>query len=209
MKQDVHDTLVFVFTEVSTDASTEQSINVKFTNFFTPFSSQIIRTVNLRSFSDADCQNNMQTKSVQGPTILQDTLDSNSVSLSSSSNILGTTVATNALSVTFTPKTTMSPDGKGTVQIGVPMWWQIGITGERMYSPTATNKCTSSCMDITLSKLQDASILVEYSDMKQSCISKAPITITCKQFYNPITPEIWEGFQVTIYDSEADSRIIE
>lgn len=45
--------------------------------------------------------------------------------------------------------------------------------------------------------------------MVQSCIKGVPITIICRQFYNPITPEVWPGFQVTTYDNEVALRIIE
>ena len=45
--------------------------------------------------------------------------------------------------------------------------------------------------------------------MQSSCITAAPITITCKQFYNPIYPAIWEGFSISIFDSEINSRLIE
>lgn len=45
--------------------------------------------------------------------------------------------------------------------------------------------------------------------MVQSCIRGTAITISCRQFYNPITPTVWDGFQVTTYDAEVALRIIE
>ena len=45
--------------------------------------------------------------------------------------------------------------------------------------------------------------------MVQSCIKGIAITISCRQFYNPITPTVWDGFQVTTYDAEVALRVIE
>lgn len=57
-----------------------------------------------------------------------------------------------------------------------------------MYNPTASNKCSSSCMKITSSALENDVIRIKYDNMVQSCIKGVPITISCRQFYNPITP---------------------
>lgn len=57
-------------------------------------------------------------------------------------------------------------------------------------------------MRITRSKLEGAFIHIDYSDMADPCLKDSPITITCKHFYNPITPEVWPGFSIEIYDSE-------
>ena len=78
-----------------------------------------------------------------------------------------------------------------------------------MYSPTATNRCSSDCFRVTYSGLVNAAINIEYEQMLPQCISGAEITITCSQFYNPITPEEWSGFSITTYDNQLESRIIE
>lgn len=129
---------------------------IGFTNFHTPFSSQIIKTINMRSYSDLECTKSMKAVEVPGITILEEVMPVNDVSLSSDSDQLGFSGAANELTVTFKPKTTMSPSGKGKVMIGIPMWWQIGRTGERMYAATAKDKCYSDCMKVISSELQDS-----------------------------------------------------
>lgn len=121
-------------------------------------------------------------------------MPTSNVALVTSSNRLGNTTSSNYLNVTFTPSTTMAPDGKGTIEIGVPYWYILQQTGERMYNPTASNKCASSCMKITSSGLEGSAIQIKYDNMVESCIKGTPITISCRQFYNPITPEVWTGF---------------
>lgn len=150
----------------------------------------------------------MKTVQVSGLTIQQGVLPASNVQLSSTSNILGDTAAQNTLSVTFDPVSTMDPSGKGKIQIGVPFWYKVGETGELMYSPSARDKCSSDCMTVTYSQLIDEAINVHYEDMKDECLLGTPITIQCKQFYNPITPTMWSGFSVTIFDGALESRII-
>jgi len=55
------DTLAIILTEVSDDIKTRQSIGIKMTNFRTPFSSQVLKTINLRYFSDQFCQSDRAT----------------------------------------------------------------------------------------------------------------------------------------------------
>lgn len=52
-------------------------------------------------------------------------------------------------------------------------------------------------------------IMITYESMLDSCIKDTEITINCRNFYNPITPELISGFSLNIYDSEIDSRVIE
>jgi hypothetical protein len=57
-------------------------------------------------------------------------------------------------------------------------------------------------MKITSSGLNtNGAISIEYANMIPSCITGAPITISCRQFYNPVEPRIWQGF--------SEKRIIE
>ena len=63
-------------------------------------------------------------------------------------------------------------------------------------------------MTVTSSQLVDEEINVHYEAMKAECLIGTPITISCKQFYNPITPTVWSGFSVTIFDGALESRII-
>jgi hypothetical protein len=81
----------------------------------------------------------MMTVSVPGLTIQQDTIPVSSVVLSSNIKTLGSTTANTTLNVTWTPKTTMDPSGKGLIQIGVPLWYNISGTGQSMYSTAAVN----------------------------------------------------------------------
>lgn len=78
-----------------------------------------------------------------------------------------------------------------------------------MYNPTAINKCSSTCMKIISSGLNNGVINIQYTNMVPSCISGTPITISCRQFYNPVEPRVWTGFSVTTYDAEVGVRIIE
>lgn len=123
------DTLNIVFKSISTLASSNQSIRIKLTNFHTPFSSQILRTLNIRGFSDALCQNSMRTIAMPSITIQQAITPSGNVNITTSSNVLGVSTSSNTLVVKFKPKSTMSPSGSGTIEIGVPYWYEIGSTG--------------------------------------------------------------------------------
>jgi hypothetical protein len=78
-----------------------------------------------------------------------------------------------------------------------------------MYSATAANKCSSACMDIKTSRLVERNINIYYEEMPKTCLIDKEITITCLQFYNPITPTVWTGFSLTTKDAEIDSKIIE
>ena len=42
----------------------------------------------------------------------------------------------------------MAPNGKGSIELQIPEWYEVGTTGEYMYNPTAENKCKSTCMHI-------------------------------------------------------------
>jgi len=64
-------------------------------------------------------------------------------------------------------------------------------------------------MKIYSSALENDVIRIKYDNMVQSCIKGTSVTISCRQFYNPVTPEVWEGFQVTTYDNEVGLRVIE
>lgn len=136
--------------------------------------------------------------------------DSN-VEITSTSTVLGDTTSGNTLVIDFTPKTTMSPGGSGRVDLTIPYWYFVDQTGEYMYNPTATNKCASDCMNIYESflSISDGSIQIKYDNMLPACISGAKIQIRCRQFFNPIEPRKWEGFQLTIYDSEVKLAAIE
>jgi len=103
----------------------------------------------------------------------------------------------------------MSPSGSGSIEIEVPNWYEIGNTAQRAYNPTAAKKCTSSCMSITASGLVGDRILIEYEYMLDSCLRETEIVISCRQYYNPITPELINGFSINIYDDEIDKKIIE
>lgn len=64
-------------------------------------------------------------------------------------------------------------------------------------------------MNIFRSELVGDRIRIVYDNMVESCIKGAPITISCRQFYNPIVPELINGFFVITYDNEVDERVIE
>ena len=44
--------------------------------------------------------------------------------------------------------------------------------------------------------------------MAANCISGEEITLSCRQFFNPIVPEKDYGYQLTLYDAEVERRII-
>ena len=103
----------------------------------------------------------------------------------------------------------MAPNGKGSIELQIPEWYEVGTTGEYMYNPTAENRCKSSCMHIYESKLVNGRILIMYDQMTQACIRNTQILIECRAFYNPIVPKVWGGFNLYIYDGEVDQEPIE
>lgn len=203
------DTLNIVLSSVDPSVADSKSVQIHITNFNTPFSSQVLRTINIRGYSDKFCQADQRTTSLPMITMQPDIMDGSKVVLSSSEDTLGVKNSANTLSVKFIPKTTMSPSGAGKIEIEIPVWYQIGNTADYMYNPIAENRCTSSCMRVTSSELVNDRILVNYDSMAKDCISGHQIQIDCRQFYNPIVPELIYGFNVLIYDNEADSKLIE
>lgn len=105
----------------------------------------------------------------------------------------------------------MAPGGAGRIDLKIPYWYYVDNTGDYMYNPTATNKCSSDCMDIYSSflSISDGSIQMLYANMPDSCIKGKEIIIKCRQFYNPVEPRKWDGFQFTTYDNEAVIAVIE
>lgn len=73
------DTLKFSLTSISKDASTEKKISIRITNINTPFSSQNLRTINVRYYSDAVCSKGRSTVSVPSITIQQETMPATNV----------------------------------------------------------------------------------------------------------------------------------
>ena len=74
-----------------------------------------------------------------------------------------------------------------------------------MYDDTVQNGCQSEDFLIKSStaSLRDASLTIQYDEMKPSKLGgQEPIQFVCKGFKNPIQKERWEGFHITLYDSE-------
>jgi hypothetical protein len=103
----------------------------------------------------------------------------------------------------------MAPGGTGSIEIGIPYQYFLTTSGERMYNPTASKRCSSTCMNVFHSELVVDRLQIDYNNMVQDCISGQPIEIVCRQFYNPIVPEPQTGFFVVTYDGEVEARIIE
>ena len=131
------------------------------------------------------------------------------VVLASSSNRLGNRTNSNSLIVTFKPTTTMAPSGEGTIMIGIPYQYYLTTTGQRMYSTTADDKCSSPCFNVKESTFQSDRIKIVYDQMVNECIKGTEIAITCRQFYNPVVPEPKNGFFIITQDSEGEPRPIE
>lgn len=74
----------------------------------------------------------------------------------------------------------MAPGGSGNIEIGIPYQYFLTTSGRRMYNPTATNKCSSSCMNIYESELQNDRIRIVYDNMVEDCISGKEIIINCR-----------------------------
>ena len=69
--------------------------------------------------------------------------------MSASSNILGDSDPSNAITFKFKPYLT-SPDGRGLFLIEFPTWYDLPKLN-MMYDEQAMNKCTSDDMEITSS----------------------------------------------------------
>ena len=105
------------------------------------------------------------------------------------------------------------------IEIKIPYWWKIGNAHAWMYQEGSTNQCSSLQMRVYASSVQFGSLKVFYLEMEAEFIKGKEITISCKQFQNPIYPKKWGGdeqacesqgcFVITTYDAENDPKPIE
>lgn len=90
----------------------------------------------------------------------------------------------------------------------MPNWFVNDGIATAMYPNDANGQCVAECMRVLASNLQQNFISIIYTDMTENCFTEE-ITITCKQFRNPISQKLWYGFNVALYDNEANRGMIE
>lgn len=103
----------------------------------------------------------------------------------------------------------MSPLRHGRVDLKMPIRYKTPDRDYYLYKHSTRNKCASTCMRVTSSKLDWETLKIEYDNMLTSCLSNSEIVIRCQEFLNPIRPEVLSGFQLKIYGNKNAPDILE
>jgi hypothetical protein len=104
-------------------------------------------------------------------------MPSTSVKLVTTNKVIGYKEPDNVISWSFTPVASFAPGKSGTIKLYMPYLYQIGLASVMPYNPKAINQCTSDCFSVKTSALLGQHIEVTYSNMKDSCLQKALVTI--------------------------------
>jgi len=205
------DTLVFYFPAIDMDRRDRTSMSFSFTNFHTPWSSRDIDGIDLRTYTTKECDSSFQGSPVATVTVIGEEIDEEDCEVTSSSKVLGDQSPSNTMEFTFIPKTFMSKSGSGMLRLHLPDWYKVGEKAQFMYNAKVENACESDQMKITSSKPEplDGLIRMTYKDMDEKYFEGKPITIKCRNFYNPIYQKVWKGFTISTYDDELFPALIE
>ena len=111
----------------------------------------------------------------------------------------------------WTPVYTTSKDGRGSIVIDFPNWYNVLGRLNMMFNEAIQNSCSSPDMEIIDSRpdIVSKTLSINYKNMLPEKISGAEITITCQGFKNPIYQAEWSGFRLSVFDSEDIRRRIE
>ena len=130
------------------------------------------------------------------------------MTIATTSDEIGSKDPENALVLSFAPQSKLAPNGRGTINIRMPYLYTIGIQSVMPYNPRTFDQCSSDCFTTTTSQLVSTALEINYSNMENRCMEGTVITVTCKGYYNPIYQDVWDGYSIEIYDSEALRQLI-
>ena len=104
----------------------------------------------------------------------------------------------------------LTKTGKGKIQIDIPKWYRVGNKENMMFDETVENSCSSQDFTMISSKasLSQSSLVIEYEDLKKSDGNEA-IFLECSGFKNPIVKSRWGDFQISFYDSDEKSNMVQ
>jgi hypothetical protein len=72
-----------------------------------------------------------------------------------------------------------------------------------MYSEEAVDKCTSAHVTISSSNFVMGNLRIIYEAVTPGYSSGKTISISCLGYKNPIYPDLWNGFRITLYDKQS------
>ena len=108
--------LLFSFQDIQKPELTE--ISIQFTNFINPWSAISIQSIRVSSYISSDCSGDQQSSQDLSPlSFEQQLMPATQVDITSSSTVLGDHLPSNIVTFKFTPSTTMSRSGRGTIRI--------------------------------------------------------------------------------------------
>jgi hypothetical protein len=149
--------LRFWLTDIPKGMENNQVLHFNFSNFHTPWSGQVLKTIEVRYYADEGCSKNQRQRALPALLIQPGSIPLTNLGIRSYSKkhgeepqnqILGYKGNDNVLELKFTPKTTTALQGKGMIEVKVPYWYVVGTAKDWMYSDGATNQCKSTNMTI-------------------------------------------------------------
>ena len=140
-------------------------------------------------------------------------MNSAGILLESSKAVLGNDSSDNTLKITFTPPALFAEDGRGSITMDIPNWYEASRQDMMFDAENVQDQCTSEQLNIFESRLDidGQYLLIRFNNLDSAFTDEAllPITsqiiIECKGFKNPIyqSETEWDGFVITIRDSES------
>lgn len=118
--------LQFWFEELSDAVAEKTSLNLDFSSFRNPQSSQVLSGTSLVSFSDSQCLKQNQERTLPDISI-QPRISSTELKLKAGNQYLGTTKADNTLKMTIeNPEVNMAKGTSGKLEVIFPSWYKVG-----------------------------------------------------------------------------------
>ena len=123
------------------------------TNFKNPWSAITISSIRLYAFSTDNCiGDKIRSGAISPHKFYPRTFPASSVSIRSSSNVLGDSNLDNAVTFKFTPSYTTSPTKDGLIVIDFPQWYDVSGSLNMMFTEYAKNTCTSPDLNVLSSE---------------------------------------------------------
>lgn len=145
-----------------------------FTNFYNPWSAVTIESISVKSYANSDCQDPAAASvPVDKKEFYAVAIPTSAVSVTSTGTEIGDSSPENTATFKFTPTTTLSKDGRGSIDISIPEWYTQRGSSSMMFQQNPASDCVSDQMTITRSEpsLRFQNIIIDYKDMKEEAIS--------------------------------------
>lgn len=115
--------LKFSFEEIIAPELTD--ILFTFTNFINPWSAVTVSSISIKSYANSECNDPAASSlALDSRKFYAVAIPEAKVSVTSTSNIIGDSDAANTATFKFTPTKTLSRDGRGSLDIGIPKWYE-------------------------------------------------------------------------------------